>query len=240
MAGREKALRFSEGVTVGTPSFTFLEASNMPEYSSDANFVAGKGSAAQTGDYYFNTTDNVMRGYNGSAWQNVGSSGGAGGGATYDGVFAAETILGSSEDPKAVALSQKKCLKIPSSSGWLDINEGTGEVSVQVVTTDSVFLAYDIGFENSTEDNYNFAQIVEDALNASVSLSLTYVVAYSKSTRKFTISAGANFSILWNTGTHTGSNLGVALGYNASADDSGASFYVSDYELENANNTFLK
>ena len=240
MAGREKALRFSEGVAVGAPSFTFLEASNVPSYSSDANFVAAKGSAAQRGDMYFNTVSNILRMYNGGAWQNVGSGGAASEGTYYDGVYAAESIKGASDGPKAVSFYVWPCLQINAGSSWIDINEGSGEVSTQILSGDSVFLEHDLAFPNSSESAYDFARVVQDALNANASLTLTYAVSFDTSTRKFTIAAGANFSLLWFSGTNTSNSLGIALGFDVSADDGGTNTFTSDVVLEDSANLFYK
>ena len=55
-----------------------------------------------------------------------------------------------------------------------------------------------------------------------------YTVSYSATTGKFTISTGANFVLKWNTGVAEVGRLATALGYDNSADDSGAASHESD------------
>lgn len=57
---------------------------------------------------------------------------------------------------------------------------------------------------------------------------LTYTVTYSDISHKFTISTSGTFSILWNTGSSTTTELGKILGFDADADDSGSTSYASD------------
>jgi hypothetical protein len=53
--------------------------------------------------------------------------------------------------------------------------------------------------------------------------------AYSNTTGKFTLSsAGATFSLLWNTGTNAANSVGTTLGFAVAADDTGALTYTSD------------
>jgi len=63
-----KKLQFSDGVTVVAPTSLTIDFSSLSEYVDDAAFVTAKGAVASSGDLYFNTTSNLLRYYNGSAW----------------------------------------------------------------------------------------------------------------------------------------------------------------------------
>ena len=68
MAGETRVLTFAEGVSVEAPPQTFLIASSLSQYASDADFVTAKGSAAAQGDIYLNTTDGKIHYYD-TSWQ---------------------------------------------------------------------------------------------------------------------------------------------------------------------------
>ena len=68
MAGEIKFLRFDDGVTVNPPDSLFVEIGALSTYVDDAAYVAAKASAAALGDIYLNSTSNLVRYYNGSAW----------------------------------------------------------------------------------------------------------------------------------------------------------------------------
>jgi hypothetical protein len=56
----------------------------------------------------------------------------------------------------------------------------------------------------------------------------TFAVTYSETTGAFTISlAAGNFSLTWQSGTHTATNAGVLLGFGRAADSAGADTYTS-------------
>jgi hypothetical protein len=74
MAGKIKTLSFSEGVSVSDADDLLLEVSRLPQFANDAAFVTAKGSAAETGDFYFNTGSSSMRIYNGVSWSNIGTT----------------------------------------------------------------------------------------------------------------------------------------------------------------------
>lgn len=58
----------------------------------------------------------------------------------------------------------------------------------------------------------------------------TYTVAYSSATGKFTIaSTGSYLSILWSSGTNNSTDAGTVLGFDATADSTGALTYTSAY-----------
>ena len=74
MAGEIRKLRFSEGTTVGSPSDLSIEneASSLAEYANDAAYVTAKGSAADDGDFYYNTTRHTCRLYADGGWIDIG------------------------------------------------------------------------------------------------------------------------------------------------------------------------
>lgn len=53
------------------PSTLFSTAAQMPSYVDAAAFVSAKGSVAEAGDFFFNSTDDEVNYYDGSAWQVV-------------------------------------------------------------------------------------------------------------------------------------------------------------------------
>lgn len=79
-----------------------------------------------------------------------------------------------------------------------------------------------------TAGNYatgaDYATAVQTALNA---VGSTFVVTYSTTTKKFTISHTGNFTLKWSTGGNTAQQTGKDLGYSVAADQSGAASYVA-------------
>jgi hypothetical protein len=57
----------------------------------------------------------------------------------------------------------------------------------------------------------------------------TYTVSYDELTGKFTIASGGNFTIRWQSGTHTATNAAGLLGFDKTANDTGAATYTGDY-----------
>lgn len=161
-------------------------------------------------------------------------TGGAGGGSSIiNNSFLAEDIDASSA-PVAVCLSQKNCLFIEDIESWIDINEGSGQVSVQILSEDRPWLEYDL---DTSEDAHDLCEAIKTALNAAAGLALTYDCSYNISTKLISISASNTFSILWKTGAHGTDNLnnhiGNQIGFNGTADDSSATSYTSDSVFEN-------
>lgn len=63
----------------------------------------------------------------------------------------------------------------------------------------------------------------------------TMSVTYDNDAGKFTIASGSLvFSLLWNTGANTANTIGEELGFDVSADDTGAVTYTADNELSYA------
>lgn len=183
--------------------------------------------------------DAVIQPSSGSGrWLALTSAGGSGGGYVIANAIAGESF-DVTNGARIGCLQQRKCLSITAANSWLDINEGSGAVSVQVIATNKVFQIYDLGIyaEAPSELDYDLCKLIENALNDSIALALTYTVSYSKSTRKITIAAGSNFSILWNTGTHNTTNLGNALGYVITSDDTSANSFAADNEISGTANT---
>jgi flagellar hook-associated protein 3 FlgL len=78
----------------------------------------------------------------------------------------------------------------------------------------------------------DLAQLVQNAMDtasAKGGIGATYHVSYDTDTKKFSIDdgGGANFQLLWNSGTHKDTNIGAEMGFNVS-DESGANTYTSD------------
>ena len=98
------------------------------------------------------------------------------------------------------------------SNRWIDFDEGGGELSASVVA----------GIYNAN----SLCTAIKTAMEA-VGAN-TYTVTYDDLTKKFTIAGSGSFSLLWNTGSHP-NNLGDDIGFDISADDTGASTYMADY-----------
>ncbi len=82
-------------------------------------------------------------------------------------------------------------------------------------------------------DMDELAVAVENAMEAASVNKIDYEVGYSRQTRKFTVkdSTGTltELRLLWNTGTHqAGIGAGSELGFDTTADDTGAVSHVSD------------
>jgi hypothetical protein len=69
--GKIKQITFSEGTAVSGDAEFYASSAGLAKYADDAAFVTAKGSAAASGDMYYNTTSNVVKAHNGSAWQVV-------------------------------------------------------------------------------------------------------------------------------------------------------------------------
>ena len=63
-----KRLRFSEGVSVSSPTNELVEAETLGKHASTAAFVTAKGSAAADGDIFYNTTSDLINYYSDGAW----------------------------------------------------------------------------------------------------------------------------------------------------------------------------
>ncbi len=81
---------------------------------------------------------------------------------------------------------------------------------------------------SGTYTGTELAVAIAVAMNAAVGKALTYTCTYAAATNKFTIGAGANFNIRWNTGTHKAADISTLCGYSDAADDTGDDSYVSD------------
>lgn len=113
---------------------------------------------------------------------------------------------------------------------YIDFDEGGAELTGEITT-----------------GNYNgntLATAIAAAMNAAPGKTLTYACTYSETAAKFTISAGSNFTIRWNTGTHKATDISDVCGYSDAANDTGANSYLSDnrriyYPNLYADNDFL-
>jgi hypothetical protein len=114
-----------------------------------------------------------------------------------------------------------------SKSGWtieagfndkLDFNEGVSGDATATITADNY-----TGSELATE--------IQTQMN-SAATDNTYTVTYSDSTYKFTIardSGSASINLEWATGDNAGYSIGADIGFDTSADDTGATSYTGDY-----------
>ena len=101
--------------------------------------------------------------------------------------------------------------KVDETNFYLNFNEGSGELTASLVAGGYTFT--------------DMATEIERALNESGTLD--YVVIANRSTRTFTISASANFSLLITTGTNIGIGCFSLIGFTG-ADLSGDNNYESN------------
>ncbi|HCS49905.1 MAG TPA: hypothetical protein DIW61_17330 [Candidatus Aminicenantes bacterium] len=114
---------------------------------------------------------------------------------------------------------------------------GTGSGNGLFVVTDSnKYINFDEGGAELTgtvaTGSYNgntLATAVAAAMNAAPGKALTYACVYSETNALFTISAGSNFTIRWNTGTNKAVDISGLCGFSDAADDTGALTYDGDY-----------
>lgn len=70
-----KKLNFFDGAESSTtPTIGNIAAADLVQYANDAAYEAANVGAPTTGNLYYNTTDDVIRWYNGTAWQTVSDS----------------------------------------------------------------------------------------------------------------------------------------------------------------------
>ena len=62
---------FDQASSSTTPTIGNLVASNLKQYANDAAYEAAESGAPTEGNIYYNTTDNVIRYYNGTSWISV-------------------------------------------------------------------------------------------------------------------------------------------------------------------------
>ncbi len=70
MPGITRTLTFAEGVETTGPTTTFLQTTEFAVYADDATYVSNKGSAAEDGDSYYNSTSDLVRVYANGSWVN--------------------------------------------------------------------------------------------------------------------------------------------------------------------------
>ncbi len=103
---------------------------------------------------------------------------------------------------------------VSTANNKIDFDEGAAELTGTVAS--------------GTYTGTALAVAIAAAMNAAVGKALTYTCTYAAATNKFTIGAGSNFTIHWNTGTNKATDISTLCGYSDAADDTGADSYVSD------------
>ena len=127
--------------------------------------------------------------------------------------------------------TERTYFAVVTANKFLDFNIGAGELVATL--TEGVYAA---GLTHA--DDGSLCKELYDQIVASENAG-TYTVAYSRSTRKFTITRSAGtFELMWATGTHgsagTDDHIGTLLGYSDAADDDSALTYTSDTAVESA------
>jgi hypothetical protein len=106
----------------------------------------------------------------------------------------------------------------------INVTDTAGPVDVDILSGTGATL--------SANTDYTADEVcvgLKAVLDGDTTLTGNYTVTFSTSTRKFTIATDAtSLSLHWTTGT---CNMADTLGYDDSADDTGATSYVGDYEL---------
>lgn len=102
-------------------------------------------------------------------------------------------------------------------SDTLHINEGSTEYIIEI--------------SPGTYSASTLATAIATALNASSDLALTYTVVYNTELHRMVISASGTFSIVWTSADSRQKEFGKLIGYNVNTDDTGQSYYVSDYPI---------
>jgi hypothetical protein len=110
-------------------------------------------------------------------------------------------------------------IRISATNKYLDITDDSSTLAV--VLTEKVYKTpIDLAREIAAKCTAASAAAAENNVIS---------CAYSNTTGKFTLSsAGATFSLLWNTGTNAANSVGTTLGFAVAADDTGALTYTSD------------
>jgi len=95
-------------------------------------------------------------------------------------------------------------------NGFIDLDEGAGEISVEVPVGSYTFNEFVVAIQQA---------LATQAL-------LNYTVVGDRVSRLITISADADFDILSNTGSHTGSGIYSLMGFVTTSDYTGADTYT--------------
>lgn len=99
-----------------------------------------------------------------------------------------------------------------SGNGFIDFDEGGVQLTGTVAP--------------GTYTGTTLATAIAAAMNAAVGKTFTYTCTYSTVTGKFTIAAGANFTIRWNTGSNSGFRVATLCGFPETANSTGAKTYT--------------
>jgi hypothetical protein len=144
--------------------------------------------------------------------------------------FAGTTIAASSEQPTfkgKFSIDQLRSKQWRSKTGWtivagyndkLDFTEGTTGDATATITAGN----YATGALMAAE--------IETQMDAAATDN-TYSVTYNASTNKFVIARDTGSDTIgleWSTGSNTSTSIGVDLGFDVSADDTGATSYTAD------------
>lgn len=107
---------------------------------------------------------------------------------------------------------------VSSSNQYIDFDDGGGEENAAIST-------------GQYKDPHELAAAISTAMNALTTDTIT--VTYSNSNGKYTIeSDGATFELLWSTGANSANTLGDDIGFDTSADDTGATSYEGDDAID--------
>ena len=108
---------------------------------------------------------------------------------------------------------------ITSTNKHLDFTDDTGTFAVSVA-------------EQYYHNPHDLARALEAAIDAATAETIT--VTYSNTTGKFTIATSTSvvLSLLWFTGANTATTIGPAIGFAVAANDTGATTYTSDTEID--------
>lgn len=106
-------------------------------------------------------------------------------------------------------------------------DDGGGPVDVDILSSTGAILSRSVPY-----NAWNICAGLKSVLDADTTLTQTYTVIYDDDDNKFTIShGGSTLSLHW---SHANSNLEDDLGFDNTADDTGATTYTSDSAIEPA------
>jgi len=111
-------------------------------------------------------------------------------------------------------------LVVDEANNYLDITDAGGTAAIEI----SPEITY--GRKGYTAED--LASTLQTALNADSTLTAAYTVNYNHATQKFTISANASFTPLFQSGSNASKNLAELMGFSISKDPSSSTSFTSD------------
>ena len=120
------------------------------------------------------------------------------------------------------------------SFAWRSRNGSGSGNGLFVITAATKYIDFDEGGAELTTTltvgSYNGQTLATEVKTRLDAAGGTYTVTYAEATGKFTIArAAGNFTLRWQSGTNTANNAAGVLGFDKTADDTGADTYTANY-----------